>query len=367
MNDSLEGKFKAFAREFLKHAPDLAKCLVTYIKSKETDWTRAASDIGGDGLMFDLGESHGISTLASMMAFFGQMMTTANTAQLKLNARAVSLLCKFAYIICNSTLFLRAVNRLKEKSDKEVALSCYETLRNMAMYYEGARILYEWVETESYHSNVHLFSFAGKDPVNEDDVKRICANNSFNFVSYDHSITPEKLDYLTLIRSRANEAGYTVHPGRHAFTTQYPNLYDWTTINEGTAYSHAEVSLALNVLLDGNMTGDLFFGVSKQCCFLCESLLERLNDVHDATHLIIPQSHKKVYLAWKLSGIKEVDGKVIEDVWEKFDELVTSVKYQQPSDTLIPIPLADIVDIPLEDIEMKKFVESSKHFSHEDW
>jgi len=367
MSQTQETKLKALAREFVKTAPTLATTLLNFVKSKETDWSRVASDIGGDGLIYDMGCSNDISTLASMMTFWDGMIDTANTAQLNLDADAIGLLCKFAFIVSNSTLFLRTVNRLKERSEKEVAFSCYETLRHMAMYYEGARNLYEWVKTEPYQSNLHLFQFAGKDPVSDDDIETICNGNSFRHVRYDHSITPAKMDYLTLIRSRSDQGGYSIHPGRHAFTTRYPALYDWESTNEGTPYSHAEITLALNILHEGTMTGDILFGVSKQCCYLCEIWLNRLNDVYDTTRLIIPSSHKKIYLAWKLSGIRDIDCMVISKVWYKFDELVQNVQYKHPSDTLIPLPLDDIDDIPLRPNELKMIVGISKHFTDEDW
>ena len=81
MSQTQETKLKALAREFLKTAPDLAESLPNFIKSKETDWSRRASEaLGGDGLIYDIGCSNEISTLASMMTFWDAMIDTANTA-----------------------------------------------------------------------------------------------------------------------------------------------------------------------------------------------------------------------------------------------------------------------------------------------
>ena len=47
--------------------------------------------------------------------------------------------------------------------------------------------------------------------------------------------------------------------------------------------------------------------------------------------------------------------------------MVQDVQYKQPSDTLIPLPLDDIIDITLKPHELKIIVESSKQFTDEDW
>jgi hypothetical protein len=86
-------------------------------------------------------------------------------------------------------------------------------------------------------------------------------------------------------------------------------------------YVHAEMTLAMSILYQG-CKGNIYLSVSKQSCYLCETWLTVLNQIiHDPTFRV-PEGHKKAYEGWKLPGVNGIDGALISEVWEQFDDLL---------------------------------------------
>jgi len=147
-------------------------------------------------------------------------------------------------------------------------------------------------------------------------------------VKYDHSKSLAcQVDWLTLLQKRANDIKYSLDVGRHAFELKYPHLYDWENTVEGNHYPDAELTLALNIIPEGSLTGDVVLAVSKPPCYLCERWLNQLAKVQNKLTIHIPESQKKLDFAWQLPWIEEIDVEVINHVWEKVDEIVYRVNY----------------------------------------
>jgi hypothetical protein len=100
---------------------------------------------------------------------------------------------------------------------------------------------------------------------------------------------------------------------------------------------HAEMKLAMGALYQG-CRSNIYFLVSKQPCFLCETWFQNLNSLIDPHAVFfIPEGPKTICEAWKHSGLKKVDDAVVSENWEQFDKISEGVTYIQKSDTVISV------------------------------
>ena len=174
--------------------------------------------------------------------------------------------------------------------------------------------------------------------------------------SSDDSSKPA-IDFLDLLRARASRIKAKVPGGRTDWEKTYPGLLSWDGVVKARSLIHAEVTLALNVLLDEtSAAGEKYFSISKQPCFLCETWFDKLSSSITSTTFFIPEGHKKLYEGWLFSGIDSVDERVVAQVWEKFDQLSASIRYIERNDTVIPVYKRETSEgeIDLDEIEGMK-------------
>ena len=97
---------------------------------------------------------------------------------------------------------------------------------------------------------------------------------------------------------------------------------------------HAEVKLALNMLLHQS-SSSCHVGISKSPCYCCKIWYNAANRF-TGKHFIIPTSHEKVYPGWGMSGFTQLDNFVVDNVWDRMDELIGKVQHVDTKDIHIP-------------------------------
>ena len=97
---------------------------------------------------------------------------------------------------------------------------------------------------------------------------------------------------------------------------------------------HAEVKLALNMLLHQS-SSSCHVGISKSPCYCCKIWYNAANRF-TGKHFIIPTSHEKVYPGWGMSGFTQLDNFVVDNVWDRMDELIRKVQHVDMKDIHIP-------------------------------
>jgi hypothetical protein len=69
----------------------------------------------------------------------------------------------------------------------------------------------------------------------------------------------------------------------------------------------------------------------------CEKFFHALNSVAKTIKFTIAPGHKKVYQGWQLTGLKEVDKRVVRETWANVDALMAEQSHSEKGDTVVGI------------------------------
>ena len=198
---------------------------------------------------------------------------------MKLDAGAVGILCKFAYILCSSTLLFRFVYRLRQRSDRENSVRCVD---NIWRYLT----LLRFVEVDSFMAQ-------RRTPLLKHYFASVCWEKPIESSRVQESMPQLPLTCNRLDNGNAGASNPTCLQNLHqkcsvitcpsfargqmkwaalwivevARSNSISRSFGGSKEHARDEQHHTEVTLALNILLGGSQ-GDIHLSVSKQPCFL---------------------------------------------------------------------------------------------------
>ena len=293
-------RVQRMCREFLAIAPKIANGLVRLIKSDgNVAWQTKTTNNPGDVAITFSAKRSGITPLETMLVFLTCVIDITYRAQITLETEDIAGLCALAFHLRSSTLLPRFIRHIKDRDLKQNAFVLFDQLRLL-----GGILRFFHFDVGSSTSRTVCVPYISSPDYRwrPDDNKSIPkARQKYGLAVNGHpqkksSDVPSKpaIDFLVLLRARASRIKAKVPGGRSDWEKTYPGLLSCDGVVKARSVIHAEVTLALNVLLDeSSAAGEKYFSISKQPCFLCETWFDKLSSSITSTTFFLSRKDTK--------------------------------------------------------------------------
>lgn len=264
----------------------------------------------------------------------------------EIDAEELVELFAYAHLICHGTLYHRVQANIQVPSSKGYAQIFWDILRDLAFFYTGPNMFFEFIRDDKFGPIRPYFQIKGENVDAPHILNKVMEINGLSPMAeqQDWDLSKVPIDFYDLIKARA-QTTKTIVPGqRRDWIHQYPQLANWDPSKLPTHETrHCEVKLALHTLTGDHIPDEIVIGVSKRPCWCCELFFSAINNSLAHTHFHLDAGHKKAYPGWQLCGIPEWDRGVLRHVWNYMDCFIQTVEHVEMRDfvpSIMETPLA---------------------------
>lgn len=330
--------------------PIIARILAEW-SCKDSDRRKENEDLPGDIFLNEKANFFNCSTIQALALIVKSCGISSSHLTSEVNVERMVELSTLSSVLSTSQLFRDLSSYTTSHEEFTVLKDLWEKFASLGLYYSGTDLLKSYCEDERYRPFLqHLVAKPANMPSESDltslnlaykhpDTRPTEDNKNIDFDIYTKDpLHPKSItdfyDVIHLRRARLVKRGTEIQTGwREDWVRSYPKLADWKVENIHHSV-HAEVKLALNMLLHQS-SSICHIGISKSPCYCCKIWYKAANRF-TGKHFIIPTSHEKVYPGLGLSGFTQLDNFVVDNVWDRLDELIRRVQHLDTKDINIP-------------------------------